>query len=104
MQATLDYVSVGCNSSANCMHWGVNGLVAFGACNFVALYHPQVLSCSLHPSALSFYPARSPPYSMLLILIINDYSCPASTYLAHFYLFFHLLNSSLNPCSRVSKL
>lgn len=41
---SLEFVSVGCNSGANCMDWGRNGLVAYGGCNFVALYHPEVIN------------------------------------------------------------
>jgi elongator complex protein 2 len=38
----LEFVSVGCNKVAHCVHWGRNNLVAFGANNFVAIYNPAV--------------------------------------------------------------
>ncbi|GAM18187.1 hypothetical protein SAMD00019534_013620, partial [Acytostelium subglobosum LB1] len=37
----LDYISVGCNSISDCIAWGRNGLVAYGANNFVALMRPD---------------------------------------------------------------
>ena len=41
------YISVGCNRNPYSLDWGLNGLVAFAACNSVALYTPEV--CSLCP-------------------------------------------------------
>jgi len=37
----LRYVSVGCNKLANCASWGSNGLLAYGASRFVALYSAE---------------------------------------------------------------
>eukprot|EP00741_Cyanophora_paradoxa_P006330 tig00000980_g6137.t1 len=37
----LRFVSIGCNRSPHCAAWGNNGLVAFGAFNYVALYDPE---------------------------------------------------------------
>ena len=36
------YISVGCNRNPYSLDWGLNGLVAFAACNSVALYSPEV--------------------------------------------------------------
>ena len=44
------YVSVGCNRNPYSLDWGLNGLVAFAACNSLALYTPEV--CSLCPVQL----------------------------------------------------
>ena len=41
-QAALSFISIGCNKVANCAHWGTNGIVAYGAGNFVALYDVEV--------------------------------------------------------------
>ena len=38
----LEYVSIGCNRTSHALDWGVNGLIAFGACNSVVIYDPQV--------------------------------------------------------------
>lgn len=35
-----EYISVACNRNPLCLDWGLNGLVAFGAHNSVALYQP----------------------------------------------------------------
>jgi len=40
--AKLSFVSVGCNCNAHAACWGINGLVAYGAHNLIALYSPQV--------------------------------------------------------------
>lgn len=38
MKPTLNFVSIGCNRLGNCASWSTNGLLAFGAGNFVGLY------------------------------------------------------------------
>jgi hypothetical protein len=37
-----NYIGVGCNRNPYSLDWGLNGLVAFAACNSVALYLPEV--------------------------------------------------------------
>ncbi len=37
-----NYISVGCNRNPSSLDWGLNGLVAFAACNSIALYLPEV--------------------------------------------------------------
>lgn len=41
-EPSLEYVSTGCNRAPHALEWGRNGLVAFGACNSVVIYDPQV--------------------------------------------------------------
>ena len=41
-QAVLSFISIGCNKVANCAQWGTNGIVAYAAGNFVALYDVEV--------------------------------------------------------------
>ena len=41
-EPSLEYVSIGCNRAPHALEWGRNGLVAFGACNSVVIYDPQV--------------------------------------------------------------
>ncbi|KAG0367962.1 Elongator subunit elp2 [Gamsiella multidivaricata] len=41
MEATLEYISVGCNRLTQALAWGVDGLAAFGAHHAVALYNPM---------------------------------------------------------------
>ena len=42
---SLDYVGAGCNRVDNCLHWGENGLVAYGAHRMVVVFDPQVRAC-----------------------------------------------------------
>ena len=37
-----EFIGIGCNKVAQVAAWAKNGLVAFGANNFVALYYPTV--------------------------------------------------------------
>ncbi|XP_038045123.1 elongator complex protein 2-like [Patiria miniata] len=43
MAASMDtcYISCSCNRVPHCVHWGANGLVAFGTFNYVALYETE---------------------------------------------------------------
>ena len=36
------YSSVACNRTPNCLDWGNNGIVCFGAAHAIALYEPKV--------------------------------------------------------------
>lgn len=46
MDATPVYTSVSCNRTPGAADWGaLNGLVAFGACNSVGIFNPQVCTC-----------------------------------------------------------
>ncbi|CAB4015809.1 elongator complex 2-like, partial [Paramuricea clavata] len=40
------YIGVGCNRSPYSLDWGLNGLVAFAACNSIALYLPEGEECA----------------------------------------------------------
>lgn len=37
-----EHISIGCNRTAHAASWGLNGLVAFGANQLIALYNPLV--------------------------------------------------------------
>ncbi|KAF9582895.1 Elongator subunit elp2 [Lunasporangiospora selenospora] len=41
MQATQEFISVGCNRLTQALAWGADGLAAFGAYHAVALYYPM---------------------------------------------------------------
>ncbi|KAF9199367.1 Elongator subunit elp2 [Haplosporangium sp. Z 27] len=41
MEATQEYISVGCNRLTQAFAWGTDGLAAFGAYHAVALYYPM---------------------------------------------------------------
>ncbi|KAF9274929.1 Elongator subunit elp2 [Linnemannia elongata] len=41
MEATQEYISVGCNRLTQALAWGADGLAAFGAHHSVALYYPM---------------------------------------------------------------
>ena len=38
----LEFTSIGCNKLPQIASWGYDGLLAFGANNYVALYYPEV--------------------------------------------------------------
>ena len=53
---TLAHCSVGCNQLAECLDWGAQGLIAYGAHNQAVVYDPEVpATChdrfisSIHP-------------------------------------------------------
>lgn len=37
------YISTGCNQNSNCIDWGTNGLICFGACNSIAVCESRVI-------------------------------------------------------------
>ncbi|KAI7853664.1 quinon protein alcohol dehydrogenase-like superfamily [Circinella umbellata] len=39
---STEYIAIGCNRTTHAAAWGVNGLVAFGASQLIALYNPLV--------------------------------------------------------------
>lgn len=39
---STEYINIGCNRVSQVAAWGIDGLVAFGANNYVALYYPEV--------------------------------------------------------------
>ncbi|KAM8714538.1 hypothetical protein ACLKA7_014631 [Drosophila subpalustris] len=41
MQITNLYTSVACNRTTECADWGPSGLIAYGACNAVAVFNPR---------------------------------------------------------------
>lgn len=42
MKITNLYTSVACNRTTECADWGPSGLIAYGACNAVAVLNPRV--------------------------------------------------------------
>lgn len=42
MEVRLEHVAAGCNRVTGALHWGEQGLLAFGAHNAVMIYHPEV--------------------------------------------------------------
>ena len=66
-EASLEYISIGCNRMPHALDWGDNGLIAFGACNSVAIYEPQVLSINIYDSFRSW---KLCYYSQLLCLCL----------------------------------
>jgi hypothetical protein len=45
---SLEFISIGCNRFTNCIDWGQNNLIAYGAHTFVAIYDPEVCTVFLH--------------------------------------------------------
>jgi hypothetical protein len=44
---TLAHCSVGCNQLAECLDWGAQGLIAYGAHHQAVVYDPEVRRCKL---------------------------------------------------------
>lgn len=42
MKVTNIYTSISCNRTPESADWGDDNLIIFGACNAVALFHPNV--------------------------------------------------------------
>ncbi|CAJ0838955.1 13103_t:CDS:10 [Entrophospora sp. SA101] len=42
---STEYINIGCNRVSQVAAWGIDGLVAFGANNYVALYYPENPEC-----------------------------------------------------------
>ena len=45
---STEYIAIGCNRTTHAAAWGVNGLVAFGASQLIALYNPLVILKIFH--------------------------------------------------------
>ncbi|CAG8548001.1 9078_t:CDS:10 [Acaulospora morrowiae] len=58
MSVSTEYISIGCNRVPQVASWGKDGLVAFGAHNYVALYYPEDRECKGIVATLSGHKDR----------------------------------------------
>lgn len=63
-----EFIAIGCNRTTGAAAWGTNGLVAFGADKFVALYDPLVNSFIYIYSFLFFFCIPSTLLTLIFIL------------------------------------
>lgn len=71
----LNFISIGCNRVASCAHWAQNnGLVAYSANKFVALYDPLkvplytyitkiIIMCYFYYAQLTYFPNQLHTYT-----------------------------------------
>ena len=46
VQAEIEHISIGCNKTTQALSWSRNNLIAYGGCNSVIIYQPEVSKIS----------------------------------------------------------
>lgn len=46
LQAEVEHISIGCNRTTQALSWSRNNLIAYGGCNSVVIYQPEVSKIS----------------------------------------------------------